>query len=248
MKADLHVHAARSYDGVLDRRAIAAAAKAKGIAAVAVCDHDKSPEAADFPAATVDGVLFIPGIEYSTECGHLLGLFLTRPVAEPQAGCRIPLAAAAAEIRAAGGLAILAHPFEQAADFSARARQMEALLPHIDGVEVFNSRADYKHSGANAAAAAFAAAHGIACVTAGSDAHRKAEVGNAFVEVDCSPAVADIRASLAAGARPAGVRSPRRYIALSQLTKAKRQKLGARRTLKSAALLCYLTIKDIFQR
>ena len=58
----------------------------------------------------------------------------------------------------------------------------------------------------------------------------------------------DVYAALTAGAKPAGVRSPRRYIALSQLTKAKKQKLGARRTLKSAALLCYLTIKDIFQK
>lgn len=248
MKADLHVHTTKSFDGVLDRRAVAAAAKARGIAAVAVCDHDKSPAASDFPAEAVDDVLLIPGIEYSTECGHLLGLFLTRPVAEPQAGSRMPFAAAAAEIHAAGGLAILAHPFEQAADFSARTREIEALLPHIDGVEVFNSRADYKHGGANAAAAAFAAAHGIACVTAGSDAHGKAEVGNAYVELACPCEPDAVRAALTAGAVPAGARSPRRYIALSQLTKAKRQKLGARRTLKSAALLCYLTIKDIFQR
>ena len=155
---------------------------------------------------------------------------------------------AAAEIRAAGGLAILAHPFEQADDFATRAREIEPLLPHLDGIEVFNSRADYKHGGANAAAAQFAAAHGITCVTAGSDAHRGGEVGNAFVEADCLCTSDALRAALTAGAKPVGVRSPRRYIALSQLTKAKKQKLGARRTLKSAALLCYLTIKDIFQK
>ncbi len=248
MRADLHVHSSRSHDGVLDRAAIAAAAKAKRIAAVAVCDHDKSPQAGDFPAKVEDGVLFIPAVEYSTECGHLLGLFLTRPANEPPAGKRMPFADAAAEIRAAGGLAVLAHPFEQAGDFAARAREIEALLPHLDGIEVFNSRADYKHSGANTAAAQFAAAHGIACVTAGSDAHRRAEVGNAYIEADC-PCTADaLRAALTVGAKPAGVRSPRRYIALSQLTKAKKQKLGARRTLKSAALLCYLTIKDMFRK
>ncbi len=160
MRADLHVHSARSHDGVLDRAAIAAAAKAKGIAAVAVCDHDKSPQAGDFPAKVEGGVLFIPAIEYSTERGHLLGLFLTRPVAEPPTGKRMAFADAAAEIRAAGGLAVLAHPFEQADDFAARAREIEPLLPHLDGIEVFNSRADYKHGGANAAAAQFAAAHG----------------------------------------------------------------------------------------
>ena len=248
MRADLHVHSARSHDGVLDRAAIAAAAKAKGIAAVAVCDHDKSPQAGDFPAKVEGGVLFIPAIEYSTERGHLLGLFLTRPVAEPPTGKRMAFADAAAEIRAAGGLAILAHPFEQADDFAARAREIEELCPYIDGIEVFNSRADYKHGGANTAAAQFAAAQGIACVTAGSDAHRAPEVGNAFVEADCPCTPDTLRAALAAGAKPAGARSPRRYIALSQLTKAKKQKLGARRTLKSAALLCYLTMKDMFRK
>lgn len=248
MRADLHVHSARSHDGVLDRVAIVTAAKAKGIAAVAVCDHDRSPQADDFPARVEGGVLFIPAIEYSTERGHLLGLFLTRPVAEPPAGKRMAFAEAAAEIRAADGLAILAHPFEQAGDFAVRAREIEELLPHLDGIEVFNSRADYKHSGANAAAAQFAAAHGIACITAGSDAHRRAEVGNAFVEADCPCTPDALRAALTVGAKPAGVRSPRRHIALSQLTKAKKQKLGARRTLKSAALLCYLTIKDMFQK
>ena len=77
MRADLHVHSARSHDGVLDRAAIAAAAKAKGIAAVAVCDHDKSPQAGDFPAKVEGGVLFIPAIEYST--GICSGCFSPAP-------------------------------------------------------------------------------------------------------------------------------------------------------------------------
>lgn len=246
MRVDLHVHSVRSHDGVLDPAAIVSAARAKGIGAVAICDHDKSPTADCFPMRERDGVWLIPGIEYSTEHGHLLGLFLTRTVAEPSAGSRMTFADASAEIRAAGGLAILAHPFERSRDFAARAEALLPLLPYIDGIEVFNSRADYKYGGANAAARDFAVAHRLLCVTAGSDAHRVREVGNAYVDLPDVQDAQALRAALTAGGKPCGRRSPRRYIALSQLTKAKRQRLGLRRTAQTVALLFYLTGKDIF--
>lgn len=247
MRADLHVHSVRSHDGVLDPAEIVSAAKARGIGAVAICDHDKSPTADCFPMQERNGVWLIPGIEYGTEHGHLLGLFLTRAVAEPQAGSRITFADASTEIRAAGGLAILAHPFERAHDFAARAAALVPLLPYIDGIEVFNSRADYKYGGANAAARNFADTHGLLCVTAGSDAHRAGEVGNAYVDLPDVREAQALRAALIAGGKPCGRCSPRHNIALSQLTKAKRKKLGVRRTAQAVALLFYLTGKDIFR-
>ena len=248
MRADLHLHSARSFDGSMSRAEIAACAKARGLDAVAVCDHDVSPEAADFETRTIDGVLFIPAVEYSTNHGHLLGLFLSRPVAAHE-NERIDLAAAAEEIHAAGGLCVLAHPFEQAKDFAVREDELCALLPLLDGIEVFNSRADYKYGGANRAAAEFAARHRLACVTAGSDAHRKAEVGNAYLELDCPCETEAIKAAVqSGGGRVVGQSSPRRHIALSQLTKAKKQRAGLKRYFKSAALLCIFTVKDLFKR
>ena len=73
---DLHIHSAASHDGRLTLPEIAALAAAAGLDGVAVCDHDvvltEAPE--DF------GVLIIPGAEFSTEHGHLLGRFLTAPI------------------------------------------------------------------------------------------------------------------------------------------------------------------------
>lgn len=248
MRVDLHIHSSRSLDGSLSRAEITACAKAHGIDAVAVCDHDISPENTDFAAEITDGVLFIPAIEYSTDRGHLLGLFLSRPVAA-HSGERVDLAVAAKEIHAANGLCVLAHPFEQADDFAAREAELCELLPLLDGIEIFNSRADYKHGGANRAAAEFAARHGLICVTAGSDAHRKAEVGNAYIEFDCPCEVGAIKSAVIGGkGRITGQSGPRRHIALSQLAKAKKQHAGPKRYLKSAALLCILTVKDLFKR
>ena len=73
---DLHVHSDASFDGRMSVRQIALLAKARGIDGVAICDHDVV-----YTGPTeVEGVLIIPGAEFSTEYGHLLGLFLTAPI------------------------------------------------------------------------------------------------------------------------------------------------------------------------
>lgn len=73
---DLHVHSDASFDGRMSVRQIALLAKARGIDGVAICDHDVV-----YTGPTeVEGVLIIPGAEFSTEHGHLLGLFLTAPI------------------------------------------------------------------------------------------------------------------------------------------------------------------------
>ena len=69
---DLHLHSQASPDGRMTVEEIAAAARARGLHGVAVCDHDVV-----YTGPTeVDGVLLIPGVEFSTEHGHLLGLFV----------------------------------------------------------------------------------------------------------------------------------------------------------------------------
>ena len=73
---DLHLHSQASPDGRMTVEEIAAAARARGLHGVAVCDHDVV-----YTGPTeVDGVLLIPGVEFSTEHGHLLGLFVRQPM------------------------------------------------------------------------------------------------------------------------------------------------------------------------
>ena len=136
LKLDLHVHSARSPDGIMSLDEIAALEKARGLHGAAVCDHDLAlidpPRFQDF--------LLIPGIEVSTQFGHLLGLFVTGPVETRDFFAAVEL------IRAQGGLAVLAHPFEHSRDGA----RLAPAVPLLDGIEVWNSRADRKIHDANA--------------------------------------------------------------------------------------------------
>ena len=105
LRLDLHIHSRRSPDGCMSMSEIVARAKEAGLNGVAVCDHGlvltDPPETADF--------LVIPGVEVSTEYGHLLGLFVTGPVDTRD------FRQAAERIHQQGGLAVLAHPFLRSA-------------------------------------------------------------------------------------------------------------------------------------
>ena len=82
---DLHLHSQASPDGRMTVEEIAAAARARGLHGVAVCDHDVV-----YTGPTeVDGVLLIPGVEVYTTWEETT-----------QA------------VRRLGGLTVLAHPFQ----------------------------------------------------------------------------------------------------------------------------------------
>ena len=209
---DLHIHSHRSPDGRMALEEIVSRARQAGLQGVAVCDHDLAlTEEQVFP-----DFLLIPGVEVSTDRGHLLGLFVTGPV-ETKDFFR-----AAKAIRAQGGLAVLAHPFERHSE----PERIVPLVPYLDGIEVWNSRADRKNSRANAMAAEFARAHGLRPF-AGSDAHVPQEVGAGVTTVRAEALTLEaVKAALLTGnAQISGSRSPARYVAASQLTK--RKKTGA---------------------
>ena len=79
LKADLHVHTEHSPDSRTSLPDAITAAKRAGMDFLAVTDHDVPPVDEVFSQPEREGVLLIPGVEYSTDKGHLLGLFLTVP-------------------------------------------------------------------------------------------------------------------------------------------------------------------------
>ncbi len=225
-RADLHVHTDASPDGRSPLAAIARAARRAGLDAVAVTDHDLCTPVPE----TLEGVLLIPGCEVSTAAGHVTGLFLERPLDLAALGRLPPPEEAAAAIRAAGGLAVLAHPF------------------HRPGAEpeAVNARACFKVPDANRRAAALAGQRGLP-QAGGSDAHDAAEVGNAFTELEAEAlTLPALRAALAAGRSRAVKRrdTPRLRKGLSQWTKALRAG-GVRRVAVAAAYVVYCGVLDI---
>lgn len=211
IKLDLHIHSEHSPDGRMPLREIVSRAKALGLQGVAVCDHDR----VWMEPFREEGFLLIPGAEFSTEYGHLLGLFLTGPIEKGN------FAETVAAIHAQGGLAVLAHPFARSADPA----RLEPIAACLDGIEVWNGRADRKIRNANALAAEFAAQRGLPAF-AGSDAHVPQEIGNGVLTLEADALTLDaVKAALRSGGRTSGKAGKHRYVAMSQLTK--RRKTGA---------------------
>ncbi len=210
-------------------------AKAVGLTGVAICDHNRTlprplPEFSDF--------LLIPGVEVSTEYGHLLGLFVTKPV---PAGEFLPAVDA---IHAQGGLAVLAHPFERSTDES-RYDDIAALL---DGVEVWNARAERKNRRANAMADELAQRFRLLRF-AGSDAHVPREIGHGAVTLEAEElSFSAVRKALTGGGQePSGIRSRAWYVAQSQLSKRKKTDAGPVSYLKWGLFAGKCLLQDLLE-
>lgn len=235
-RADLHVHTSASPDGRSSLETVARAARAAGLDAVAITDHDLCTPV----PASLEGVLLIPGCEVSTRAGHITGLFLDRPLPLEALG-RLPAPEdAVAAIHQAGGLAVLAHPFHRPG------AEPEKFTFPLDGVETANARAAFKVPDANGRAAVLAAARGLAAV-GGSDGHDAAEVGNACTELEAEElSLSALRSALAAGrSRGVLIKNTAHFRkGLSQWTKARRVG-GLPRLGKAAAYMGYCLLLDI---
>jgi predicted metal-dependent phosphoesterase TrpH len=201
VKLDLHNHTSFSADGAMSPAELLRAARASGLGYVAVTDHN-SVEGALQAAALADAdpslPRVIPGIEISTADGDVIALYVLRPI---PAG--LPARETMALIREQGGLVYLPHPYDMLRRGTITSRVREEAGHEADIVEVLNGRALTPFSIRNSQRLALR--HGKAR-GAGSDAHRAAEVGWAYVAVDGQPTRDDLVALVAAGQIGAGLR------------------------------------------
>lgn len=240
-KIDLHVHTAASPDGLSSLEELTAAARAAGLDAVAITDHNLCTAAPQ----RLNGVLLIPGCEVSTRQGHITGLFLDGPLdleglrknGLPQGGAAIE------EIHRRGGVAVLAHPYQSPnaipEDFDFRP----------DCVEGANARAALKVKDANERAAALAGRWGLAAV-GGSDAHSRHEVGNAYTRVEIPELTpGELKAAILAGrCAPVLVKNtPHLRKGLSQFAQRSRRG-GIKNWAVGCAYMAYCAGLDILRR
>ena len=236
-RLDMHVHSRRSPDGLMTLSEIAERAREAGLHGVAVCDHDRVfPE--DEPLDAFPGLLIVPGVEASTDIGHLLGWFVTRPVKART------FPEAVAEIHAQGGIAVLAHPFEH----TTRPERAETASKYVDGVEVWNSRAERKNRRANAMAAAFASTHNLRGF-AGSDAHTPREIGNGVTIIRADALTPEaVKAALLYGeVRTEGQRSKAVWTAVSQRERLRKSNAGPLSYCKWGAFAVKCALEDLFR-
>ena len=174
MKVDLHVHTEYSKDCRLKLEEIARIVSAGKIDAVAITDHNEIEgairlrEMASFPV--------IVGEEISTAGGEIIGLFLEKKI-EPGLS---PLETVL-RVRAQEGLVMIPHPFDRLRASAINRVLLMNILENIDIIEVFNARNIFQAD--NDLASDLAASEGL-LRAAGSDAHTRQEIGNAYVEME----------------------------------------------------------------
>jgi len=190
MKCDLHVHTCFSYDSRALPEKIVEAALAKGIDCLAICDHGeiKGAEAVKKVAFNLP-ILIIPGIEVKSKAGDILGLNVTKIIPDG-----LSVKETIKRIKAAGGLAVIPHPFGWFCSFK---QKIKYLTNEIDGVAETSSHLPPRTASQCLAievlnAAAFGPGNKKAQrlatqlhlpFTAGSDAHSANFVGKVFLEV-----------------------------------------------------------------
>lgn len=235
LNIDLHTHTDRSFDCRTTLVDLVNQAKLKGLDGIAVCDHDviftDEVDYSDF--------LIIPGIEFSTEYGHLLGLFIESKDDNVKFD---NIDETIDYIHSCGGIAVLPHPYMR----SSKVRFPEKLLSKIDAVEIFNSRAERKIKDANRRAIRLAAKHSLP-VTAGSDAHFKEEVGNAYMTIEAeSLSLSAVKEAILRGENGiTGDTTSAMNIARSNRIKIVRLRMGLKAKLKWGVFAAFCFMEDM---
>lgn len=226
LRLDLHNHTAFSTDGLLSPRELLVEASTRGISCIAVTDHDTVEGARQAVAlAEADPMLprVIPGVELSTQSGEIIGLYVHEDIPP-----RLPVGDALARIRKQGGLVYLPHPFDWPRRGAVDARERERIAEQCDIIEVVNGRSlgPWCARRAQGLARRLGKPGG-----AGSDAHRVAEVGMAYVLVDAMPTRESLATLLTSGTVVSGL-DLREYTlnvgfqGLSPFTRARRRLAG----------------------
>jgi glycosyltransferase involved in cell wall biosynthesis len=171
---DLHMHTDHSYDCATPVEVLLAEARARGLGAIAVTDHNEISGALE-ARAKADGVKVIVGEEVKTaEQGEVIGLFIEEKI--PRG---LTLQQTIAEIKRQGGLVYVPHPFDRLHSVPDYEHLVD-VLDDVDALEVFNPRVAISEF--NDEAVRFAAKYRIPA-GAGSDAHVPQGLGSVRIRM-----------------------------------------------------------------
>jgi predicted metal-dependent phosphoesterase TrpH/glycosyltransferase involved in cell wall biosynthesis len=171
---DLHMHTNHSHDCATPVDKLLETAKARGLGAIAVTDHNEISGALE-ARERANGIKVIVAEEVKTaDQGEVIGLFIEEKI---QRG--MTLQETIAEIRRQGGLVYVPHPFDRmhaVPDYE----HLLGVVSDIDAIEVFNPRVAF--SAFNEEAARFAAKYRIPA-GAGSDSHVLQGLGSVKIKM-----------------------------------------------------------------
>jgi predicted metal-dependent phosphoesterase TrpH len=171
---DLHMHTDHSYDCATPVEVLLAEARAKGLGAIAVTEHNEISGALE-AAEKAKGIKVIVGEEVKTASqGEVIGLFIKEKI--PRG---MTLQETIAEIKRQGGLVYVPHPFDRMHSVPDYKHLLD-VLDDIDLIEVFNPRVAISEF--NAEAVRFAAKYRM-IAGAGSDAHVPQGLGSVRIRM-----------------------------------------------------------------
>ena len=175
--ADLHMHTNYSDGTGTVEEVLAFAEDHTSLDVIAITDHDTiegALRARDLVEKQPYRFEVIIGEEISTREGHLLALFLNKPVAPGQS-----IERSIEQVHGQGGIAIVAHPFNRVFRHSVQRSVMNRLLAqpevHPDGIETLNG--SFAGIGSSQLAMSLARRVYHWAETGGSDAHTPTAVG-----------------------------------------------------------------------
>ena len=161
MNFDFHIHSVYSHDSILKPEVIIKHSKKKGLAGIAITDHNTILGAKKAKSLSSDDFLIIIGAEIKTDMGEIIGLFLNEEIISND------FYEVRDAIKAQGGLIILPHPFKD------EAINLELLTKEVDLIESLNGRIKPE---LNHKAGILAKKYKLPTI-AGSDAHTPFEIG-----------------------------------------------------------------------
>jgi len=171
---DLHMHTDHSYDCATPVEVLLAEARAKGLGAIAVTEHNEISGALE-AAEKAKGIKVIVGEEVKTASqGEVIGLFIKEKI--PRG---MTLQETIAEIKRQGGLVYVPHPFDRMHSVPDYKHLLD-VLDDIDLIEVFNPRVAIAEF--NEEAVRFAAKYRM-IAGAGSDAHVPQGLGSVRIRM-----------------------------------------------------------------
>jgi glycosyltransferase involved in cell wall biosynthesis len=159
---DLHMHTNHSHDCATPVDGLLEGAKAAGLGAIAITDHNEVSGALE-ARERANGIKVIVAEEVKTaDQGEVIGLFIEEKI--PRG---LTLQETIAEIRRQGGLVYVPHPFDRMHSVPDYEHLLD-VIEDVDAIEVFNPRVAF--SAFNEEAGRFAAKYRIVA-GAGSDSH-----------------------------------------------------------------------------
>ena len=183
---DLHVHTCYSDDATTTLREVVVYAKKRGLDGVAITDHDTVEGARKLVQKS--NLLIIPGVEITTQRGHILALNVTTPIPP-----MLTPFETIQRIHEVGGIAVAAHP-----TVVHKGGLRRQIVSSFDAIEVINSTA-FPFFLSTYLGRKLAVRLNLP-QTAGSDAHHASGIGFAYTLIEADPDVDEVIRAIKRGA------------------------------------------------